>query len=578
MILQPRTANPVLWSELGKITSVCQEISDDPVLLYGSMALNYYGSAQSPVDIDLLVSDVVEPQMIDALESIGYVPEFSPYLGVIYKHRTESIEIHDFQKYSDDFFLFAAPHHGCKWEDLLCFSVDSEVDCGVKLPTLHLCFVMYAKYLHDWIYLDSIAKATSAVKSEVDAKWPRLLRSFGDLLTIVASQRDDAEQFILNVFNVARKLSLVPAISKLPFYLQLLSRFDPLSAATFNGFLDNAAGHDLIAICDDQTRVKRCGDHFYFFQPSTGRLIEITGDAVNDFVADKEFDCPTPHAASIQITSRCNLTCAHCAFTHESDVMDLKVFRRILTNLASLGVFEVNLGEGGEATLHPELAELARVAHDEYGFVVNLTSNLARPLSDDLLTALDSTLSSVHCSFDELHFASADYRATLVRNLQKLRDRLKCELGINIAYKSGELAGASMALDDALMRFGDVVGQISVLKVSTSGSPWTLDDVDVQELDSMFTRINDAGLRIGFHSCDESAARVFNSISNLPPVAPSCPAWKDFIYVDVFGRVSPCGIRQSNHVYQLEILNPKDFAVDPLSDTRDCRMCAYDCN
>jgi MoaA/NifB/PqqE/SkfB family radical SAM enzyme len=566
------------WTLIKQLAPIGRSLSDGPLLVYGSLALQMYGSAQSPVDLDLLVPDGVAPKLIDSLSRFGFTSEPTPYLGAIFKQRYGGLEVHDFQSYSDDFFLLSSPGHCCKWQDLLRFSVDAPEVEGVKIPSLPLALVLCAKYLHDWIFLDSIAQSSPDVQREVDIKWPRLLQSFGDLLGTIATQKHDPEEFLVEVLGIAKALSFGPVLKNFRYYLQLLRPVNPVSAGLFWRHFESVPARQLLRMFEEPIRTKRCGSTLYMFSPVTGSLIEVSETSRASFAADFEFAHSTPHAASVQVTSRCNLTCQHCAFGHDGEAMDKKLFETVLARLQLLGVFEINLGEGGEATLHPDLPMLVHLARNRFGFVVNLTSNLARPLSEDYLNLLGRSLSSVHSSYDDLHFNSADYRSTLERNLRALRERVGCRLGINIAYSAGHIGEASATLDDAIARLAPIIDQISLLKVSVPYSPWALSDSDEVELQSMFRRIDAVGLRIGFHACDESAARAFNSVSELPQVNAGCGAWREFIYIDVSGRISPCGIRHPSHVAGHERLVPITFSVDPLQDSRDCRMCAYDCN
>lgn len=68
-----------------------------------------------------------------------------------------------------------------------------------------------------------------------------------------------------------------------------------------------------------------------------------------------------------QITTRCNMTCAHCCYscTAKGENMSLKVFKMAMKNI---GYDHISIG-GGEPTLHPKFLEILIYAIAEMEYV-----------------------------------------------------------------------------------------------------------------------------------------------------------------------------------------------------------------
>jgi hypothetical protein len=87
--------------------------------------------------------------------------------------------------------------------------------------------------------------------------------------------------------------------------------------------------------------------------------------------------------ASIEITRRCNGSCAYCEQPKAEDDIPLSRFTEILGRLSADGVEAVALG-GGEPTLHPELPALLEAAR-RIGLRAGLTTNARDPTFVDSL-------------------------------------------------------------------------------------------------------------------------------------------------------------------------------------------------
>ena len=67
-----------------------------------------------PIDIDLVVPDAVESLLLDYAKELGFHPINDRHLDSFQSLHAEmqTIEIHDFQKYSDELFLLEHPESG----------------------------------------------------------------------------------------------------------------------------------------------------------------------------------------------------------------------------------------------------------------------------------------------------------------------------------------------------------------------------------------------------------------------------------------------------------------------------------
>lgn len=108
-----------------------------------------------------------------------------------------------------------------------------------------------------------------------------------------------------------------------------------------------------------------------------------------------------PHRkALVQITERCNLTCAHCFVSAGpyGDTMPLEQIRtRLVPQLAQAGVIRVTL-TGGEPFVHPDLLDVVD-AFRSAGIGVGLCSN-ATLATDEQITALKGMGVHINVSLD----------------------------------------------------------------------------------------------------------------------------------------------------------------------------------
>ncbi len=156
-----------------------------------------------------------------------------------------------------------------------------------------------------------------------------------------------------------------------------------------------------------------------------------------------------PRSANLEITTRCQLRCAHCPRPPGGEDMPLSRVQEALTVLQAAGVQELGLQHLGEPLLHPDFPAILGVACRQ--FRVTLISNglpLAPAVNSIILAAQPQR---VTVSLDASHRAAAGAEAeervlAMVRRLRRERD-LRGLDGPAVAIQA--VADASLVADTA---------------------------------------------------------------------------------------------------------------------------------
>ncbi|MAG24414.1 hypothetical protein CMI47_02445 [Candidatus Pacearchaeota archaeon] len=85
---------------------------------------------------------------------------------------------------------------------------------------------------------------------------------------------------------------------------------------------------------------------------------------------------PSPVMAHISLINACNLTCSFCCFANRdlTDRLSTEKVKQALDSFKKIGVTGIEFTGGGEPTLHPDFAEIARYAHS-LGFKLGICTN-----------------------------------------------------------------------------------------------------------------------------------------------------------------------------------------------------------
>lgn len=129
------------------------------------------------------------------------------------------------------------------------------------------------------------------------------------------------------------------------------------------------------------------------------------GLLLEKFGAGPGFHLRTPPLVWLELTRKCNLTCAHCYIEGgkaRDNELPANCFYEILEDLAKMGVWAVAF-TGGEPTMHPEFCGLVNRAR-ELGMLVGIATN-GMFLTEQLLSSLRKDGVIISVSLDNLHIA-----------------------------------------------------------------------------------------------------------------------------------------------------------------------------
>lgn len=122
--------------------------------------------------------------------------------------------------------------------------------------------------------------------------------------------------------------------------------------------------------------------------------ISYNGNRILSFYKDakilKNGGTVIPRMISAWLTHLCNLNCDYCLYTEShnkyKEVVDTEKFLRFIDEISDLGIEGIELGGGGEPTVHKDCFKIAKYAHDK-GLQVGMLTNAAR---FDIPLALES--------------------------------------------------------------------------------------------------------------------------------------------------------------------------------------------
>lgn len=108
-----------------------------------------------------------------------------------------------------------------------------------------------------------------------------------------------------------------------------------------------------------------------------------------------------PLYINVEPTNACNLQCYTCSIdgTRKRGTMDMDLFRKIIDQSATAGVYEVALFMGGEPLLHKDLPEMIRYV-EEKGLDSRVYTNATLLTREKAVDILDSGLSFLGVSID----------------------------------------------------------------------------------------------------------------------------------------------------------------------------------
>lgn len=160
----------------------------------------------------------------------------------------------------------------------------------------------------------------------------------------------------------------------------------------------------------------------------------------------------SPIAASLKLTWRCNLNCAHCFWKQEPKTAELgtKEWKKIIRRLAGQGCIEVIL-EGGEPTLREDFYELVSYAKEQMLWV-DVVSNGQKALRPLGIHKLWISIDGMQQSHDRLRGKGTWQKA--VQNIENYehKDELYLLVSLN-TYNKTEIAELMAYFKDRVAGF-----------------------------------------------------------------------------------------------------------------------------
>jgi radical SAM protein with 4Fe4S-binding SPASM domain len=301
-------------------------------------------------------------------------------------------------------------------------------------------------------------------------------------------------------------------------------------------------------------------------KPSAGPLLErgAPREALEPHLLEtldirEPFHLNTPPLIWLELTRRCNLTCAHCYIeggAARENEMPASEFYRLIDEFADMGVWAIAL-TGGEPTMHPEFGNLVRHARAR-NLLVGIATN-GMFLTPELLDSLPRDGVIISVSLDNLHIdGSHDFGVATKAILRSQEAGFLTNIMTNSNRESiHHLAG--------LMNWAESHG-VSVRSVPFSALGRgkrhrylenTTDDVELaaqfwmRECEWEHEYHKKAGLCVGL---------IFNYGLSLANMTSRCSSGRFLCYVCADGTVYPCTMTAGEEILSAGNVRDRSFA------------------
>jgi pyrroloquinoline quinone biosynthesis protein E len=257
-----------------------------------------------------------------------------------------------------------------------------------------------------------------------------------------------------------------------------------------------------------------------------------------------------PLAVLLELTHRCPLQCPYCsnpiALERSSDELTTDEWRRVLGELAAIGVLQVHFS-GGEPTARRDLAALTQHASD-LGLYTNLITSAVLLTRDKLAVLADAGLCHVQISVQGSDAALADRIAGLAQaHSRKIEAaRWTRELGLPLTINAVMHRQTMHQLPD-IIAMAQALGAARLEIANVQYYGWALANRDA--LMPSFAQIEEAGLVV------DEAARRLQGVMAIDYVVPDYYAtrpktcmggWaRQFFNISPSGKVLPCHAAES---------------------------------
>ncbi|MBU1238785.1 radical SAM protein [Myxococcota bacterium] len=232
-------------------------------------------------------------------------------------------------------------------------------------------------------------------------------------------------------------------------------------------------------------------------------------------------------ALDLELTKRCNLSCAHCYKLRGPQMMDGSLFHRVLDQARELGIFMIGFN-GGEPLSHPQFLPFARRVLEEGIFLTLVTNGTL--ITEQMVHELSawkgirfqvSLYGHDPASFSALTGAPGSLWEKALHSLELIRGA-----GFHLEV-------ILLAVDQEIAHIGGFMASLKNQGFDTWVNPILFPREDGDETPLKFALSNENYLKL-------SQLEDYNPIPRCEGNCQACGAGVSSLSVDVFGNIVPC--------------------------------------
>lgn len=258
-----------------------------------------------------------------------------------------------------------------------------------------------------------------------------------------------------------------------------------------------------------------------------------------------------PREAHVQVTRACSLPCPSCHIepTADGEHVSVTTLSARFQTLSDAGVMHVAIG-GGESLRHPDLAGIARAAHDA-GLTIGMTTSGLGNLDDaDVFEQVNVSLDGVGEGFQRAR--GYDGSGAALRAIRTLRQRADAgsgirRVGINLVLDRATIESMEETVATAIEAGARDVQLLRLKPVGRAAAHYDQRRLTPRQVMTVWPRIQamigsfpEVDFRVdcsmvpwlAAHGVDPKRMREFSILG--------CHGGDDLVSVDVSGAVHPC--------------------------------------
>lgn len=276
-------------------------------------------------------------------------------------------------------------------------------------------------------------------------------------------------------------------------------------------------------------------------------------------------------SASLDITSRCNLSCIHCYQKNlRANLLENKSnIKKILKKLKMIGIEEITLS-GGEPTCSPIFVDIIKMAKENDFFIRIITNGLNIRSLYQCLDILDPIYDVIQFSIDEPMFINLRQRyysnenAIIYKNLEVLTKLYK-NLIVNITPTKQNQSFITEIVKDCIIKGSKYIAATPYIPIGGVESDSIIPDYNiVREQNHLVRNLCKTKGIVYYGGIDGHICQSHLPVSNVKNVkleragdfAYSCDACRFNIHILSNGDVVPCSFFQN---YKLDNLLYSDI-------------------